>query len=96
MPGVFGEFALLLLMSAAAGALLWLLKTVLIANIDIVAGPAVLGVVTAHDPSTSCPARWSAPCRTRPRTAIFCVACGNCIAPVKSRSSPAMSSTGPH
>ncbi len=52
MHGVFGEFALLLLMSAAAGAmLLWLRQPVLIAYIviGIVAGPAVLGVVTAHD-----------------------------------------------
>ncbi|MDO9470673.1 MAG: cation:proton antiporter, partial [Nitrosomonas sp.] len=47
-----GEFALLLPMSAAAGAmLLWLRQPVLIAYIviGIVAGPAVLGVVTAHD-----------------------------------------------
>ena len=52
MHGVFGEFALLLLMSAAAGAVsLWLRQPVLIAYIviGIVAGPAVLGVVTAHD-----------------------------------------------
>ncbi len=52
MQGVFGEFALLLLMSAAAGAVsLWLRQPVLIAYIviGIVAGPAVLGVVTAHD-----------------------------------------------
>jgi Kef-type K+ transport system membrane component KefB len=52
MYGVFGEFALLLLMSAAAGAVsLWLRQPVLIAYIamGIVAGPAVLGVVTAHD-----------------------------------------------
>ncbi|MHB1427980.1 MAG: cation:proton antiporter [Rhodocyclaceae bacterium] len=52
MFGVFGEFALLLLMSAAAGALaLWLRQPVLIAYIviGIVAGPAVLGLVTAHD-----------------------------------------------
>ena len=52
MHGVFGEFALLLLMSAAAGAmLLWLRQPVLIAYIviGIVAGPAVLGIVTAHD-----------------------------------------------
>ena len=52
MPGVFGEFALLLLMSAAAGAVsLWLRQPVLIAYIamGIVAGPAVLGVVTAYD-----------------------------------------------
>ncbi len=52
MHGVFAEFALLLLMAAAAGALsLWLRQPVLIAYIviGIVAGPAVLGVVTAHD-----------------------------------------------
>jgi len=52
MHGVFGEFALLLLMSAGAGAVsLWLRQPVLIAYIviGIVAGPAVLGVVTAHD-----------------------------------------------
>jgi Kef-type K+ transport system membrane component KefB len=52
MHGVFGEFALLLLMSAAAGAVsLWLRQPVLIAYIviGIVAGPAVLSVVTAHD-----------------------------------------------
>jgi Kef-type K+ transport system membrane component KefB len=52
MHEVFGEFALLLLMSAAAGAVsLWLRQPVLIAYIviGIVAGPAVLGVVTAHD-----------------------------------------------
>ena len=52
MHGVFGEFALLLLMSAAAGVVsLWLRQPVLIAYIviGIVAGPAVLGVVTAHD-----------------------------------------------
>jgi Kef-type K+ transport system membrane component KefB len=52
MHGVFGEFALLLLMSAAAGAIaLWLRQPVLIAYIviGIVAGPAVLGIVTAHD-----------------------------------------------
>lgn len=52
MHGVFSEFALLLLMSAAAGAIsLWLRQPVLIAYIviGIVAGPAVLGVVTAHD-----------------------------------------------
>ena len=52
MQGVFGEFALLLLMSAAAGAVsLWMRQPVLIAYIviGIVAGPAVLGVVTAHD-----------------------------------------------
>lgn len=52
MPGVFGEFALLLLISAAAGAFsLWLRQPVLIAYIvvGIVAGPAVFGIVTAHD-----------------------------------------------
>ncbi len=52
MHSVFSEFALLLLMSAAAGGLaLWLRQPVLIAYIviGIVAGPAVLGVVTAHD-----------------------------------------------
>jgi len=52
MHGVFGAFALLLLMSAAAGAVsLWLRQPVLIAYIamGIVAGPAVLGIVTAHD-----------------------------------------------
>lgn len=52
MHGVFSEFALLLLMSAAAGAMsLWLRQPVLIAYIviGIVAGPAVLGIVTAHD-----------------------------------------------
>lgn len=52
MHGVFAEFALLLLMAAAAGAVsLWLRQPVLIAYIviGIVAGPAVLGVVTAHD-----------------------------------------------
>lgn len=52
MYGVFGEFALLLLMSAAAGAVsLWLRQPMLIAHIviGIAVGPAVLGVVTAHD-----------------------------------------------
>lgn len=52
MHGVFGEFALLLLMSAAAGAVsLWLRQPVMIAYIviGILAGPALLGVVTAHD-----------------------------------------------
>ncbi len=52
MVGVFGEFALLLLLSAGAGAVsLWLRQPVLIAYIvsGIVAGPAVLGFVTAHD-----------------------------------------------
>ena len=52
MQGVFGEFAYLLLISAAAGAFsLWLRQPVLIAYIvvGIVAGPAGLGLVTAHD-----------------------------------------------
>ena len=52
MHGVFAEFSLLLLMAAAAGAVsLWLRQPVLIAYIviGIVAGPAVLGVVTAHE-----------------------------------------------
>ena len=52
LHSVFSEFALLLLISAAAGALsLWLCQPVLIAYIvvGIAAGPAVLGVVTAHD-----------------------------------------------
>ena len=52
MHGVFAEFSLLLLMAAAAGALsLWLRQPVLIAYIviGIVAGPAVLGMVTAHE-----------------------------------------------
>jgi Kef-type K+ transport system membrane component KefB len=52
MSGAFSEFALLLLISAAAGAFsLWLRQPVLIAYIvvGIVAGPAVLGIVTAHD-----------------------------------------------
>lgn len=52
MHSVFAEFALLLLMSAAAGAVALLLRQpVLIAYIviGIVAGPAVLGVVTAHE-----------------------------------------------
>jgi Kef-type K+ transport system membrane component KefB len=52
MHGVFTEFALLLLMSAAAGAIsLWLRQPVLIAYIviGIVAGPAVFGLVSAHD-----------------------------------------------
>jgi Kef-type K+ transport system membrane component KefB len=52
MHSVFAEFALLLLMSAAAGAFALLLRQpVLIAYIviGIVAGPAVLGVVTAHE-----------------------------------------------
>ena len=49
---VFGEFALLLLISAAAGAIaVRLRQPVLIAYIvvGIVAGPAVLGLVSAHD-----------------------------------------------
>ena len=52
LHSVFGEFALLLIISAAAGAMsLWLRQPVLIAYIvvGIVAGPAVLGLVTAHD-----------------------------------------------
>jgi Kef-type K+ transport system membrane component KefB len=52
VQGIFGEFALLLLLSAGAGALsLWLRQPLLIAYIviGIVAGPAVLGVVAAHD-----------------------------------------------
>jgi len=52
MHSVFAEFALLLLMSAAAGAIALLLRQpVLIAYIviGIVAGPAVLGLVTAHE-----------------------------------------------
>ena len=52
MHTVFSEFALLLMMSAAAGAFsLWLRQPVLIAYIviGIVVGPAVLGLVTAHD-----------------------------------------------
>ncbi len=52
LQSVFSEFALLLMISAAAGAVsLWLRQPVLIAYIvvGIVAGPAVLGVVTAHD-----------------------------------------------
>jgi len=52
MDSAFSEFALLLLMAASAGAVsLWLRQPVLIAYIviGIVAGPAVLGVVTAHD-----------------------------------------------
>jgi Kef-type K+ transport system membrane component KefB len=52
MHGVFTEFSLLLLMAAAAGAVsLWLRQPVLIAYIviGIVAGPAVLGMVTAHE-----------------------------------------------
>lgn len=52
MNAVYGEFALLLLISAAAGgAAMWLRQPVLIAYIvvGIVAGPAVLGLVKAHD-----------------------------------------------
>jgi Kef-type K+ transport system membrane component KefB len=52
MHGVFAEFALLLMMAAAAGAVsLWLRQPVLIAYIviGIVAGPAVLGIVTAYE-----------------------------------------------
>lgn len=52
MNAVFGEFALLLLISAAAGAAaMWLRQPVLIAYIvvGIVVGPAVLGMVKAHD-----------------------------------------------
>ena len=52
MHEVFGEFALLLLISTAAGALsLWLRQPVLIAYIlvGILVGPAVLGLVKAHD-----------------------------------------------
>ena len=52
MDGVFGEFSLLLLLAAGAGLVsLWLRQPLLIAYIviGIVAGPAVLGVVKAHD-----------------------------------------------
>ena len=52
MHEVFSEFALLLLISAAAGAVsMWLRQPVLIAYIivGIVAGPAVLGLVTHQD-----------------------------------------------
>lgn len=52
MHEVFSEFAVLLLMSAAAGAIaLWLRQPVLIAYIviGIIASPAMLGLVTAHD-----------------------------------------------
>ncbi len=52
MHGVFGEFALLLVISAAAGALsIWLRQPILIAYIvvGIVTGPAVLGLVEAKD-----------------------------------------------
>jgi len=51
MHGVFSEFALLLLISAAAGAVaLRLRQPVLIAYIavGIIAGPGVLGIVSAH------------------------------------------------
>ncbi|HWS27696.1 MAG TPA: cation:proton antiporter family protein [Xanthomonadales bacterium] len=49
---MFGEFSLLLLLAAGAGLVsLWLRQPLLIAYIviGIVAGPAVLGVVKAHD-----------------------------------------------
>ncbi len=49
---MFAEFALLLIISAAAGAVsLWLRQPLLIAYIavGVVAGPAVLGLVTAHE-----------------------------------------------
>lgn len=52
LHSVFSEFALLLIISAGAGAVaLWLRQPVLIAYIvvGIVVGPAVLGLVTAHD-----------------------------------------------
>ena len=52
MQEVFSEFALLLLISAAAGAVsMWLRQPILIAYIvvGIVAGPAVLGLVRAYD-----------------------------------------------
>jgi Kef-type K+ transport system membrane component KefB len=52
MPSAFSEFALLLLMSAVAGGLsLVLRQPLLIAYIviGIIAGPAVFGLVTAHD-----------------------------------------------
>lgn len=52
MHEVFSEFALVLLMSAAAGVVsLWLRQPVLIAYIviGIVASPAMLGLVTAHE-----------------------------------------------
>lgn len=52
MDGVFGEFALVLLLAAGGGIVsLWLRQPLLIAYIviGIVAGPAVLGLVTAHD-----------------------------------------------
>ena len=52
MHQVFSEFALLLMISAAAGAVsIWLRQPVLIAYIlvGIIVGPAVLGLVAAHD-----------------------------------------------
>ncbi len=52
MHEVFGEFALLLLISTAAGALaMWLRQPVLIAYIlvGILVGPAVFGLVQAHE-----------------------------------------------
>ncbi len=52
MIGVFGEFALLMLLAAGAGAAsLWMRQPLLIAYIvmGVVAGPAVLGIVTAHE-----------------------------------------------
>jgi len=52
MTGIFVEFALLLLISAAAGAVsLWLRQPPLIAYIvvGIAAGPAVLGLSSAHE-----------------------------------------------
>jgi len=52
LHAVFGEFALLLLISAAAGAVsIWLRQPVLIAYIvvGIAVGPAALGLVSAHD-----------------------------------------------
>ncbi len=52
MHSIFSEFALLLMMAASAGVVsLWLRQPVLIAYIviGIIAGPAVLGVATAHE-----------------------------------------------
>jgi Kef-type K+ transport system membrane component KefB len=52
LHGVFGEFALLLVIAAGAGAIAqWLRQPVLIAYIvtGIVVGPAVLGLVSAQD-----------------------------------------------
>ncbi|MFM4730924.1 cation:proton antiporter domain-containing protein [Aeromonas salmonicida] len=52
MHQMFADFALLLLLSALAGGVaLWLRQPVLIAYIvvGIVVGPAVLGLVSAHD-----------------------------------------------